>query len=341
MGPRYYFRLNSLIRSRELILEEISSRLGAAQPHEALQDAGWFAVKERQLRPRGTGVVADKFAAESVLQGAHLYSRGVRKCSGLKLGSEATVSDDKGRIAGVGGAKQGETSILNYHQGVAIEVHENRYGLPSLMDTEWYEKGKIHLQSLAAMTACQVLDPQPGELVVDMNCAPGGKMSYLSQLTSNEARIVGFDRNERKIEKTRKQMERMGCSNYNLVAHDSRYLHTDYSLKPDRVLVDPPCTGLGVTPKLSIATTAKDIDALSSYQRQFLRAASQIVKREGVVVYSVCTITEEECEDVARFGIEELGLTLEDTEPMIGSRGRDLKDTPKGSTRTLTAQGSS
>src|SRR5262245_5962946 len=140
MGPRYYFRLNSLACNRELVLEEISSKLCRARPHETIQDAGWFAARERQIRPRGTLVIADKFAAESVLQGAHLYARGVRKCSGLKLGSESTVIDDEGRIAGVGVAKQGETSILNYHQGVAIEVHENRYGLPSLMDTEWYER---------------------------------------------------------------------------------------------------------------------------------------------------------------------------------------------------------
>ncbi len=329
MGPRYYFRLNSLRCKRGAVLEEISSKMGKAQPHERLADAGWFAVDERQIRPRGTEVVADKFAAESVLQGAHLYSRGVKRCSGLKLGSNASVFDDEGRIAGMGVAKQSETSILTYRQGVAIEVHDNRHGLPSLMDTEWYAKGQIHPQSLPAMVACQVLDPQPGELIIDMNCAPGGKMSYLSQLTSNRARIVGFDRNERKIEKTRKQMERMGCSNYNLVAHDSRYVHIDYSLNPDRVLVDPPCTGLGVTPKLSIDTTARDVDDLSSYQKQFLRAASQIVKPGGVIVYSVCTITKEECEDVARFGTDELRLRLEDVEPMIGARGRD----PEGHTQ--------
>ncbi len=324
MGPRYYFRVNSLTCNKELILAEISSRLGRAFAHETVTDAGWFGVNERQIRPQGTEVVADKFAAESVLQGAHLYSRGVKKCSGLKLGSEASVSDEKGQIAGVGVARQSETSIRNYRQGVAIEVHENRYGLPSLMDTEWYEKGQIHPQTLPAMVACHVLDPQPGELIVDMNCAPGGK-----KLTANRARIVGFDRHERKIEKTRKQMERMGCSNYNLVAHDSRYVHTDYSLRPDRVLVDPPCTGLGVTPKLSIDTTAKDVNDLSSYQRQFLRAASEIVKLGGVIVYSVCTITKEECEDVARFGTDELGLILEDAEPMIGARGRD----PEGHTQ--------
>lgn len=148
-------------------------------------------------------------------------------------------------------------------------------------------------------------------------------MSYLSQLTGNGARIVGFDRNARKLEKARRQLERLGCTNYQLVEHDSRYVHMDYSLRPDRVLVDPPCTGLGVTPKLFVDTTAKDVDDLSSYQKQFLTAASHIVKPGGVIVYSVCTITREECEDVARFGTDELGLELDKAVPMIGRGGMD------------------
>lgn len=323
MGPRYYFRLNSLTCDPELVLEEISSGLEKVRRDEVLDDAGWFGVREINVQPRGVRVVADKFAAEAVLQGAHLYSKGVKQCSGLKYGSEATVIDEDGRVAGVGVSKQSETSILNYRQGVAVEVQENRYGLPSLMDTEWYAKGQIHPQSLPAMVACKVLDPQPGEVIVDMNCAPGGKMSYLSQLTMNKARVIGFDRNDRKIEKTRMQLERMGCKNYNLVAHDSRYVHLDYSLKPDRVIVDPPCTGLGVTPKMSVDITARDIDDLSAYQRQFLRAASHIVKPGGTIVYSVCTITREECEDMAEFGLDELGLELDNAEPRIGSNGAD------------------
>jgi 16S rRNA (cytosine967-C5)-methyltransferase len=323
MGSRYYFRTNSLTCHRERVLEEISLSLARALPHEELNDVAWFGVEERQVSPRGTGVVADKFAAEAVLQGAHLYARGVKNCSGLKLGAEASVMHENGEVAGVGVARQGETSILNYHQGLAVEVHETRFGLPSLMNTEWYVKGQIHLQSLPAIVACRVLDPQPGELIVDLNCAPGGKMSYISQLTANRARVVGFDRNKRKLQKTRTQLERMDCANYNLVNHDSRYAHLDYKFKPDRVLVDPPCTGLGVTPKLSVDTTATNVDDLSSYQKQFLRAASHLVKPGGVIVYSVCTITREECEDIARFGTDELELELECAEPMIGCKGAD------------------
>ena len=148
-------------------------------------------------------------------------------------------------------------------------------------------------------------------------------MSYSSQLTRNRARIVGFDRSLKKLEKTRRHLERLGCKNYQLVEHDSRYVDTDYSLEPDKVLVDPPCTGLGVTPKLSLETNAKDVDALANYQKQFLKTASKIVKPGGTIVYSVCTITREECEDVARFGTEELDLALDEAMPMIGGRGMD------------------
>src|SRR5213592_3841972 len=74
---------------------------------------------------------------------------------------------------------------------------------------------------------------------------PAGKMSYLCQLTDNRARVVGFDRNTRKTEKAREHLERLRCKNYQLIAHDSRYAHLDYTLRADKVLVDPPCTGLG------------------------------------------------------------------------------------------------
>jgi len=329
MGSRFYFRLNGPARERDLALGEISSRLAPAVKDESLNDAAWFAIKEKQVLERGTRVIADKFAAEAVLQGAHLYARGVRNCSGLRLGSEASVTDDNGKLAGVGVARQGETSILRYHQGVAVEILENRFGLPSLMDTEWFLQGKIHPQSLPAILTCHVLDPKPGEVIVDMNCAPGGKMSHICALTCNKARVIGFDRNERKIEKTRAQLERTGCAGYQLVAHDSRYADADYSVRPDRILVDPPCTGLGVTPKLSVDATSEDVDSLSAYQRQFLNAASRMATKGTRIVYSVCTITREECEDMAAYGIQELGLELESAEPFIGSKGED----PQGFTQ--------
>jgi 16S rRNA (cytosine967-C5)-methyltransferase len=191
------------------------------------------------------------------------------------------------------------------------------------METRWYSDGQIHLQSLPAILTSHILDPKPGETIVDLNCAPGGKTSHISQLTGNQARIIGFDRNTRKIEKARELMQRMGCTNYQLISHDSRYVHRDYTIKADRVLVDPPCTALGIVPKLAIETTVKNVENSADYQKQFLTTASHITKKDGTIVYSVCTITKEECEDVVGFAEKDLGLTLERQFPILGENGFD------------------
>ena len=324
MGPLYYFRLNSLIEATAEAVEKIRSAGLDVSLHETIPDAARLPVKEEELSPNGIEVLADRFAAEAVMQGAHLYAPGVKNCKGLRAGMNATVTDKKSRIAVASGvARQGETAILKYHQGIAVENRESRFRLPPLRESELYSDGVIHLQSLPSIVTCHVLDPQPGELVVDLNCSPAGKMSYLCQLSQNKARVIGFDRNLPKIEKAKEHLDRLHCKNYHLIAHDSRYAHLDYTLNADKVLVDPPCTGLGVMPKLSIDAKIGDVKNLAAYQKQFLRSASAIVRKGGTVVYSVCTITGEECEEMVEFAEDELGLVEARAEPLIGRPGRD------------------
>ena len=323
MGPRYYFRLNELVGKQLDTIESMRDGGLEAELHEKMGDAGYLPVRAASVSLTEARVQADRFAAEAVMQGAHLYASGVRNCQKLRPGMNVTVVDKNGIPVGSGIARQSQTSILRYHQGIAVEILSSRFRLPPLRETSWYEAGLIHLQSLPAMVTCQVLDPKSDEVIVDLNCAPAGKMSYLCQLTKNRARIIGFDRNEQKLEKARQHLERLRCENYQLVAHDSRYAHLDYKISADKVLVDPPCTGLGVMPKLSIETTETDIENLSSYQKQFMTTAAALVKKGGTIVYSVCTVTREECEDVASFAEEKLGLTKTLANPIVGRIGLD------------------
>lgn len=317
MGPRFYFRLNSLAQTSSEILADMRSSGLDVSGHERIADAAFFPVNEDSPAADGVRVQADRFAAEAVMHGAHLYAPGVKDCKGLKVGMKASVEDKTGIVVGSGVARQGETSILRYHHGIAVETQNSRFRLPPLRETSWYSQGELHLQSLPSMVTCQALDPKPGEVIVDLNCSPAGKMSYLCQLSQSRARVIGFDRNEQKVEKARGHLERLHCSNYRLIAHDSRYAHLDFSLKADKVLVDPPCSGLGVTPKLSLETKMKEVNDLSAYQRQFLRAAESIVKKGGTIVYSVCTITAEECEKIVEFAEDELGLVETMAEPTV------------------------
>jgi 16S rRNA C967 or C1407 C5-methylase (RsmB/RsmF family) len=321
MGPRYFFRLNGHQRAEEETIGDMRAKGFDVGVHGTIADAALLPVEQSTPLIDGTLVQADRFAAEAVMQGAHLYAPGVKNCKGLRIGMQASVIDRSGTIVGSGVARQGETSILRYHRGVAVETLKSRFRIPPLRETSWYSDGLIHLQSLPSMTTCHVLDPKPNETIIDLNCSPAGKMSYMCQLSNNEARIIGFDRNERKVDKAREHLERLHCQNFQLIAHDSRYAHLDYTIRAEKVLVDPPCTGLGVMPKLSIDTTIADVENLVSYQKQFLRAAAGIVKHGGTVVYSVCTITPQECEEMVEFAESELGLVEAAAEPRIAAPG--------------------
>jgi len=320
---KYYLRVNALKSERDSIIRSMIANGLNAEAHMHLNDAAFLHPQASMVETDGVIVEANRFAAEAVQLGAHLYAPGVKRCHGLRPGMKVTVVDESGTAVGSGVSHQSETSVLTYRQGVAVEIKSSRTGLPSIMETTWYSNGQIHLQSVPAILTSHILDPKPGETIVDLNCAPGGKTSHISQLTRNQARVIGFDRNIRKIEKARELMQRMGCANYQLISHDSRYVQLDYNIKADRVLVDPPCTGLGILPKLGIETTVENVENLAAYQKQFLATASRITKKEGTIVYSVCTITKEECEDVVWFAETELGLTLEEQFPVLGEHGFD------------------
>lgn len=323
MPSKYYFRINTLKAERDTIIRSMISGGLHAEAHTQLENAAFFHPRASQIETDGLIVEANRFAAEAVQLGAHLYAPGVKRCHGLRPGMKVTVVDGNGTPVGSGVSHQSETSILTYKQGIAVEIKNSKTGLPSIMETSWYSNGQIHLQSLPAILTSHILDPKPGETIVDLNCAPGGKTSHVSQLTGNQARVIGFDRNTRKIEKAKELMQRMGCTNYQLISHDSRYVHRDYNIKADRVLVDPPCTALGIIPKLAVETTAQNVENSADYQKQFLTAASHVAKKDGTIVYSVCTITKEECEDVVDFGEKELGLTLKKQFPILGENGFD------------------
>jgi 16S rRNA (cytosine967-C5)-methyltransferase len=119
----------------------------------------------------------------------------------------------------------------------------------------------------------------------------------------------------------------MGCSNVTLFVHDSRYISADFSsLRPDKILVDPPCSALGIMPKIYEYTSKSEIEALARYQKQFLEEAGKIVRPGGKVVYSVCTLTLQECEENALHADTTCNLSLEAQSPMLGSRAIPIQD---------------
>jgi 16S rRNA (cytosine967-C5)-methyltransferase len=266
-------------------------------------------------------VIVEKFTAESVMVGANVYVPGVISFKKVKRGDQVSIVDPEGLIVGAGIAEIDDAELHFRAKGLAVKATHTIYRVPSLRELEEFREGLIYPQSLPSMVTVRVLDPKPKETIIDLTCAPGGKLSHICQLTENKAVVYGFDRSSKKILETGETLRRLGCQ-AKLISADSRYLNVDFpEIKADRILVDPPCSALGVTPKLYDWKKREEIFSLANYQKQFLKAASKMVKSGGIIVYSVCTMTVEECEEVARFAVEECGLKPDSQPLTLGSEG--------------------
>jgi 16S rRNA (cytosine967-C5)-methyltransferase len=324
-GSRYYIRVNTLKSEPKLIIERLGRKGVNAYQHRVLREAIFTPIIGPLKIPEyPRKVVVDKKTAESVLLGANVYAPGVNKCEKLKKSENVQIVDEYGQPVGSGISRMSENEILKFRRGLAIEVTQPKFRTLSIRDSEEFNEGLIYPQSFPAMVTSRVLEPEPGETVVDLNCSPGGKLTHISQLMNNTGRIIGVDRNNLKISAAHETVTRLGCRNIELISHDARYLDVDYpKIRADKCLVDPPCSALGVIPKLYEYASNAEIIMLSNYQKHFLKVASKIVKKGGIIVYSVCTITLEECEEVVKFGVEECGLEIEKQQEkfFFGSKG--------------------
>jgi len=318
----YYVRCNTIKISPEDLRGRLQGKGFRVSQHPVLPEALGIAVEGPfEISPAERQIVVDKHTAESVLQGANVYAPGIVDCEAVRFGDLVTVTSEMGDVLGAGTAVMSCNDILTFRKGLAVKVENRRYKSPQIRDLPEYSEGLLYPQSLAAMATSRALNPQGGETILDMNCAPGGKLSHISQLMHNSGRIVGLDRNGQKIATTRERISALGCSNVTVSIQDSRYADVDLQdLKPDRVIVDPPCSALGLRPKVYDQTTKRRVRNLSEYQKQFMKAASKVVKPHGVVVYSVCTYTANECEGVVEFAQRECGLHLVEQNPIVASK---------------------
>ena len=323
-GKRYYMRVNTLKATPGEVLDGLRDKGLNARQDERLPEAIYLPVEGPfKLPGAGKVVVVDKFAAESAMMGSHIYVPGVLSFRGVRRGDEVLVVSDRGQPVAYGIARMDEREVLRARRGLAVEVLRPLYRVPPIRELEEFKLGLIYPQSLPSMLTARVLEPEPGEVIVDMTCGPGGKLSHVCQLTGNRAYVLAFDRSKRKVRETRETLARLGCEAA-VVRADSRYLDVDFpSLvgRADRVLVDPPCSALGVLPKLYDLKGARELASLAEYQRQFLKVAAKLVRPGGVIVYSVCTMTAQECEGAVAFAIESCGLEVDEQPLYLASRG--------------------
>ena len=160
--------------------------------------------------------------------------------------------------------------------------------------------GLAQVQDESSMLVAHVLAPEPGMTVIDTCAAPGGKTTHIAQCMKNRGRILAFDIYEEKIRRIERNAQRLGISIMEAQMCDAREIGAAYAGQADRVLVDAPCSGLGVLrrkPDARWKKSPEDVKTLPPLQRAILASAAEAVKKGGVLVYSTCTM--EECENTA------------------------------------------
>ncbi|RKL68946.1 16S rRNA (cytosine(967)-C(5))-methyltransferase [Salipaludibacillus neizhouensis] len=206
--------------------------------------------------------------------------------------------------------------VMESLQDQGLEVKESPYveeclyvKKGSLANTKAFENGWISIQDEGSMLVTLALDPQQGESILDACAAPGGKSMHIAERMQNIGEVVSIDIHSHKVKLIHDQAKRLELSIVHGEVADARQLHEKYDKESfDRILVDAPCSGLGVIqrkPDLKWSKKEEDIHRLSEIQQSIVEAVWPLLKKGGRLVYSTCTVDREENDDVVTAFVEE------------------------------------
>lgn len=163
-----------------------------------------------------------------------------------------------------------------------------------------YAKGEIYLQSLSSMLPPVILNPKEGISILDMAAAPGGKTTQLAALTHNNAQITACEMNAIRAERLQYNIEKQGASSVYIMVTDARRLDDYFSF--DSILLDAPCSGSGtiIIPGTDFEKgfTEKLVAKSVKAQTELIKKAISVLKSGGELVYSTCSILQEENEEI-------------------------------------------
>lgn len=199
-----------------------------------------------------------------------------------------------------------------------------------------YRDGLWVIQDEASQLVSLLLDPQPGEQVLDMCAAPGGKATHLAQLMADRGLVTATDLNQRRVRKISESAERLGLACIRPLVADALQPGYLAGQQFDRVLLDAPCSGLGVirrNPEAKWRLNPTEITRCAARQRQLIEVAASCLKPGGVLVYATCSTAEEEDEAVIEdFLSRHHAFVIEDDVPVLRSHPDFC--TPAGALRT-------
>ena len=229
-----------------------------------------------------------------------------------------------------------EEKNIGVREGTFAEEALYLEGLPWVTKAPAYREGLFQIQDESSMLVSHLVNPLPGEVVMDLCSAPGGKTTHLAQLMKNQGTILAFEVNKARLSLVEEHCKRLGIKIVKVLPLDATQVNPQFIAQADKVLADVPCSGLGVLrrkPDLKWqALNPARWQKLSQLQAQILFVASRYTKVSGEVIYSTCTTEPEENEEVVnQFLARNPNFALVDLTDFIRTRGLKLyKTEPKG-----------
>jgi 16S rRNA (cytosine967-C5)-methyltransferase len=206
----------------------------------------------------------------------------------------------------------GNKFLQTYPESRALPNHPNFVEFSSLPSIA-LDQGHCYMQDPSTSIACDLLGAKPGEKILDTCAAPGGKTSYIAELMQNEGTIVACDRDAERLEILKTNLARLGVSIVQTVQHDWTRKQVPAEIASaapfDRILLDAPCSNTGVMRRRIDAKwrlQPADFHRMQQQQIEILRSLVSLLKPNGVLVYSTCSLEAEENERVVQWLVAEL-----------------------------------
>lgn len=183
-------------------------------------------------------------------------------------------------------------------------------------------EGKITVQDVSSMLVSEIAAPKENDLVLDVCAAPGGKSMHVASKLKGTGRVIARDLSENKKDLIDENINRMHLNNMEFEVFDALVEDSNMIGNADILLADLPCSGLGIIGKkrdIRYRIKEQDLHSLPKLQKQILQTVSKYVKRNGILVYSTCTINPDENEKIAKWIENTLGFKRESLNPFLCS----------------------
>jgi tRNA (cytosine49-C5)-methyltransferase len=218
-----------------------------------------------------------------------------------------------------------------------------------IRDSDLAVNGSVYIQNAASWLPVLALNAQPGDDILDVCAAPGGKTSHIAAITGNKARITANDNSKPRMAKIRANLTRLGVENVYYTMYDGVHLsHKIYGRQYDKILLDAPCSGEGMmtldNDKDFATWSVAHIKRLQQLQKRILVQAWQLLKPGGTLVYSTCTMAPEENEAVIDYllrhnddaELKQIKMDLQNrVAPVLSWNGKDFDPTLKFAIRLI------